>query len=71
LENEEIFLLNWIKHNPFDNNPKVKRCVEKELQQVHNPDMIPDDSPLIPLQGAYKGFTKRRRKRTRRKKKKK
>lgn len=58
-ENEELFLLNWLKHNPFDNNPKVKKCVEKELQQVHNPNMIPEDSPLIPLVRGIQGASQK------------
>jgi hypothetical protein len=47
-ENEEVFLLNWIKHNPIT-NINVKKCVIKELQDVHNRNMIPDGSPLKPL----------------------
>ena len=51
-ENEEIFILNWVKHNPFDKNPNVRRCVEKELKDVKNKDLIPLDSPLqAPLKG--------------------
>ncbi len=45
-EHEEIFLLNWIKHNAFEKNPLVKKCVIKELEEVHNIEMIPEDSPL-------------------------
>jgi hypothetical protein len=48
-ENEEVFLLNWVKHNPFEGNKNIKLCVQKELQQVHNPSMIPLDSPLQAL----------------------
>ena len=33
LENKEIMLLNWIKHNPI-NNINIKKCVDKELQKV-------------------------------------
>lgn len=45
-EHEEVFLHNWIKHNPFDKNPKIKKCIEKELKSVHNPNLIPLTSPL-------------------------
>ena len=48
-ENEEIFILNWIKHNPFDNNKNVRKCVENELREVHNRAMIPLTSPLQAL----------------------
>lgn len=44
-ENEEIFMLNWLKHNP-PKNPNVRRCVEEELCSVHNLEMIPEDSLL-------------------------
>ena len=68
-ENEEIFLLNWIKHNPFDGNPKIKKCVEKELQTVHNPDMIPEDSPLIPLTRGIQGASQEKEKEEQKEKK--
>lgn len=54
-ENEEVFLLNWIKHNPFENNPNVKKCVINELRDVHNVDMIPDESPLKGLARGLQG----------------
>jgi len=30
-ENEEIFILNWLKHNPFGGNTNIEKCVKKEL----------------------------------------
>ncbi len=48
-ENEEVFVLNWIKHNPFDDNPNIIKCIKKELKEVHNPSMIPLTSPLQAL----------------------
>jgi len=44
-ENEEIYIDNWIKHNPL-RNPNIKKCVEKELKGVKNKGMIPLTSPL-------------------------
>jgi len=35
-ENEEIALKNWLKHNNYENNPKIQKCVEKELTNVKN-----------------------------------
>ena len=61
-ENEEVFLLNWIKHNPIENNPKIKKCVEKELRSVHNPSMIPSNSPLIPLISPIQGVSQQEEK---------
>jgi len=58
-ENEEVFIHNWVKHNPFDNNPKILKCIEKELISVHNPDLIPLTSPL---QGVYKGLHNKNKK---------
>ena len=48
-ETEEIILLNWIKHNPFKDNLNIVKCIEKELKDVHNTEMIPLTSPLQAL----------------------
>jgi len=48
-ENEEVFLLNWLKHNPFGGNQNIEKCIKKELLDVHNPSMIPLTSPLQAL----------------------
>ncbi len=47
-ENEEIFLLNWMKHNPITNK-NIEKCIIDELSQVHNKEMIPLASPLQAL----------------------
>lgn len=38
-ETSEIALKNWMKYNP-DNNPKIAKCVKKELGQVKNERLI-------------------------------
>jgi len=38
-ETSEIALKNWMKYNP-DNNPKIAKCVKKELCQVKNERLI-------------------------------
>lgn len=35
----EIAIKNWPKHNSSD-SPKIKKCIENELQFVKNPDLI-------------------------------
>ena len=35
-ENEEVALKNWVKHNNYENNPKIQKCVEKELKDIKN-----------------------------------
>lgn len=48
-ENEEVFLHNWVKHNPFDGNKNITKCIIRELEDVHNKEMIPLTSPLQAL----------------------
>ena len=38
-ETREIIILNWIKHNRID-SIKVKKCIEKELNQVKNKEFL-------------------------------
>ena len=38
-ETGEIFLNNWIKHNKIV-SPKVKKCIEKELQNIKSKELI-------------------------------
>jgi hypothetical protein len=45
-EHEEIIIFNWLKHNPIKDNLNIVKCIEKELREVHNTDLIPLDSPL-------------------------
>lgn len=56
-ENEEIFLLNWVKHNPVSNE-NIEKCVIKELQDVHNLEMIPKESKLQEFLSPYQAPTK-------------
>ena len=37
--NNELFLLKWIRHNRSD-SPKVKTCIEEELKHVKNKEFI-------------------------------
>ncbi len=39
-EFEEIAIKNWIKHNNYDKNEKIAKCVEKELKEVRNETFI-------------------------------
>lgn len=36
---KELMLINWAKYN-FINSPKVKKCIEKELEQVKHSDFV-------------------------------
>lgn len=45
-ETNEIALKNWLKYNPYDKNPKIKKCVEKELKSVKNETLIPYTYPM-------------------------
>ena len=55
-ENEEIFILNWLKHNPA-RNPNIKKCIIEELKEVKNAGMIPLTSPLREYLTASKPLT--------------
>jgi hypothetical protein len=48
-EFEELMVLNWIKHNPFKGNKNIQKCIESELKTIHNPSLIPLNSPLQAL----------------------
>jgi hypothetical protein len=40
-DHNEVFLLNWIKHNPV-NNVNIRKCVFKELELVKSKDLVRD-----------------------------
>ncbi len=47
-ETKEICLLNWPKYNPTK-NPKIKKCVESELKQIKNRQLIAYIYPMQAL----------------------
>ena len=69
-ENEEICLLNWLKHNPYDGNRNIKKCIENELKSVKNPGLIPNDSPLKPLISPLQGGSQKEKEKEKEKEKK-
>ncbi|MFC2083658.1 hypothetical protein ACFLS9_01240 [Bacteroidota bacterium] len=54
-ETNEIFLLNWLKHNPV-NNTNIYKCVANELEKVKNKRLLKSlDHLLSPYVGVWKG----------------
>ncbi len=71
-ENEEIFILNWVKYNPV-NNINVSKCVISELKEVKNESFRNDffdtcckfninSGYLGEIEGACKGLTSNKQK---------